>query len=82
MTTKSPKKSEAKLKITRETNIADIVFRYPDTEEILTDFGLHCAGCIASGFDTIETGSKVHSLTDEDIDELVDRLNEVVEHGE
>lgn len=68
--------------ITKDMNLADIVFRYPDVEEVLLDYGLHCSSCIAAGFDTIEVGAKVHQMEDEEIDEMVARMNEVLEHGE
>lgn len=69
-------------KITKDMNLADVIFRYPETAEVLTDYGLHCVGCIASGFDTIEMGAKIHQLSEEEIDEMLERVNEVVETQE
>ena len=69
-------------RITRETNIADLIFKYPNIQEILLDYGLHCAGCIANGFDTVGMGAKAHGMSDSEIDEIVTRVNEVIEHGE
>ncbi len=71
-----------KPKITRDMNLGEVVFRYPIAAEILLDYGLHCVSCIASGFDTIEMGAGVHGMSDEEIDEIVDRLNEAIEHEE
>lgn len=65
-------KTQNKAKIKKEMNLADVVFKYPEVAELLMDYGLHCATCIASGFDTIEMGSKVHGMTDEEIDEMVE----------
>jgi hybrid cluster-associated redox disulfide protein len=68
--------------VTKETNLAELVMEYPDTAEILLDFGLHCVGCFASSFDTIEMGARVHGMSDSEITELIERLNEVVIYGE
>lgn len=74
--------NETKPKITKDMNLAEIVFRYPIAGEILLDYGLHCVGCIASSFDTIEMGAQVHGMSKEEVEEMVDRINEAIEHGE
>ncbi|OGC45279.1 hypothetical protein A2V49_01640 [candidate division WWE3 bacterium RBG_19FT_COMBO_34_6] len=71
-----------KIKITKDMNLADVLFKYPKSAEIFMDYGLHCVGCIASSFDTIEAGAKVHGLLDKDIDEMVTRVNEVILYGD
>ena len=68
--------------ITKEMNLADVVFKYPEVAEVLMDYGLHCVGCIAAGFDTIEMGAQVHQLSDQEIGEMMARANEVVSHSE
>lgn len=68
--------------ITKDMNLAEVVFKFPDVIEIFTDYGLHCVGCFASGFDTIEMGAKIHQLSDEEVDEMVSRANEVAVHHE
>ncbi|MBI4091536.1 DUF1858 domain-containing protein [candidate division WWE3 bacterium] len=65
-------------KITKHDNLGELVERYPQLVEVLLDFGLHCAGCFANSFDTLEMGAKVHGMVDSEIDEMVGRLNEVV----
>lgn len=76
------KKKSDEIKINKEFNLAELVYKYPQTEEVLLDYGLHCVGCIASSFDTIEAGAKVHGMTDEEIDEMLERINEVVNYHE
>lgn len=68
--------------ITKDSNLAELVNAYPETAEVLMDFGLHCVGCIASSFDTIEAGAKVHGMSDEEIAEMLERLNEVANFKE
>ncbi len=71
-----------KPKVTRKDNLAEVIFKYPQAAEVLTDYGLHCVGCFASSFDTINDASVIHSMSDEEIDEMVERVNEVLENGE
>ncbi len=63
-------------------NLGEVVFKYPEAAEVLTDYGLSCVGCFASSFDTIEQGAKIHQLDDEELDEMIERINEVVNNGE
>jgi hybrid cluster-associated redox disulfide protein len=68
--------------ITKDMNLGEVVFKYPEAAEVLTDYGLSCVGCFASSFDTIEQGAKIHQLDDEELDEMIERINEVVNNGE
>ena len=63
-------------------NLGEVVFKYPEAAEVLTDYGLSCVGCFASSFDTIEQGAKIHQLSDEELEEMIERINEVIQHGE
>jgi len=76
------KQPENKKVITKDMNLADVIFKWPETAEIFLDYGLHCVGCVAAGFDTIEVGAKVHNLSEEEIEEMVTRVNEVASHSE
>lgn len=69
-------------KIAKDMNLAKVIDLYPDTAEVLLDYGLHCVGCFANTFDTIEMGAKIHGMSDSEIAEMVDRLNEVVLYNE
>lgn len=68
--------------ITSSTLMGDIVRDYPFlTEIIMRDYGLHCAGCFANTFDTIEGGAKVHGMSEKEVEEMIDHLNkEVIKH--
>ncbi len=78
-TTNSKNKLE---KITKDSNLGEVVRLHPDLAETLLDYGLHCVGCFANEYDTIEMGAKIHGMTDEEVQEMVTRLNEVIETGE
>lgn len=81
MTTNN-KENKTEQLITKDMNMADVIFKYPETAEVFTDYGLHCVGCFASSFDTLEMGAQVHQLSDEEIEEMVERANEVAMHSE
>jgi len=58
--------------ITKKTTIAAVIENYPQTLEILMQFGFHCIGCQMSSLETLEDGAIKHGI---DADELVDALN-------
>ena len=64
------------MKITRKTKLSDLAGNQK-TIEVLFDSGLHCIGCFASQFENLEQGCKGHSMSDEEIDELIKKLNKV-----
>jgi iron-sulfur cluster assembly protein len=73
-------------KITRDMTIDDVFKRFPQKSQKLaqemTNTGLHCVGCSASTWETIEAGMYGHGLSDEDIEDLLGRLNKVLEEKE
>jgi hybrid cluster-associated redox disulfide protein len=75
-------KHEDTVTVTKDMNLGELVAKYPEAAEVILDYGLHCVGCFASSFDTIEAGAKVHGLNDEEIEEMVDRINEVINFKE
>jgi len=66
------------VKITKETNIEQLLEDYPETAEVFMKFGLHCVGCIAATFDTLEQGAKSHGLSDETIEEIIEALQKTI----
>lgn len=70
--TKSPK-------ITGKTKLGDIVEKYPKVAEILADkYQLHCVGCFAAAFETLEQGAKAHGMSKKEIDSLIEEINKIV----
>ncbi len=65
--------------INKDMILGEIVARYPKTAKIMLEYGLHCVGCGANELDTVYAGCKAHGMADEEIDELIDRLNQAVE---
>jgi hybrid cluster-associated redox disulfide protein len=57
----------AQLEISPDTNIRELVADLPIAEEVLSQFGLHCAGCGVNKYETIAQGVKAHGLRVEPI---------------
>ena len=57
----------AQIEISPATNISRLVAELPIAEDVLTEFGLHCAGCGVNKYETIEQGAKAHGLRPEPI---------------
>ena len=65
--------------ITKSLNLGEIVQHYPELVEVLVnDYGLHCVGCLAAAFETLEEGAKAHGFSSKEIAKMVKNLNEIV----
>lgn len=71
--------------ITRQTKIGDVPMANPSKAQLLTeimnDFGIHCAGCGAASFETLEMGVLGHGFSEKDLDKLVADLNKAINEG-
>jgi len=69
--------------IHRQLTIEEILAKFPHKAQRLaqelTNFGLHCVGCHAATWETLEQGMYTHGKSAEEIDELVRRLNALLE---
>ncbi len=68
-------------KITKDMLIGDLVSLYPDAVEPLLEEGVHCIGCGASNFETIEQGLLGHGATEQDVARVIEKLNKAVEEN-
>src|SRR3984885_1578477 len=55
------------VQIAADTNIRELVADLPIAEDVLTQFGLHCAGCGVNKYETIGQGAVAHGLRVEPI---------------
>lgn len=71
-----------KEKIVRTMTIEEVFKRFPHKSQRLaqemSQNGLHCVGCSASTWETIEAGMYGHGMGDDEIDDLLDRLNAIL----
>lgn len=72
-----------KKKIHRHMTIDEILSLFPYKAQRLsqeiTNAGLHCVGCHAATWETLEAGMMGHGMADEAIERLLQRLNALLE---
>lgn len=68
--------------IKKDTLIGEVVDKFPAAVDTLLEEGVHCVGCGAANFETIEQGLAVHGKSDEEIKDIVKRMNEAVKESE
>jgi iron-sulfur cluster assembly protein len=64
--------------ITKDMTIGEMVQQYPSAAEVLMNEGVHCVGCGAAHFETIEQGLAGHGKTEVEIAEVVRKLNDSI----
>ena len=70
---------EIVMKFSKDTKLSEIIEKAPEKVDILLEAGMHCIGCMASQFETLEEACMVHGI---DVDELVQQLNKNEEEKE
>lgn len=69
-------------KISKEMTIENIFSKFPQKSQKLgqaiTNAGLHCVGCGAATWETLETGMLGHGFTEPQIEDLVEKLNAIL----
>ncbi len=71
------KNKKNEILITSDMTIGEAVEQYPPTANVLTAEGIHCVGCGAATYETIEEGLKGHGKTDEQIVKIVKKMNDM-----
>jgi hybrid cluster-associated redox disulfide protein len=66
--------------IARNTIIGDIITDYPFAAEVFMDYGIHCVGCSASSFETLEQGILGHGFSEGELLDIIKELNEIVQN--
>ena len=60
-----------------ETLIGEILSRYPESAQIMEDYGLHCTSCSVNAYEPIKSGAMSHGLGEEVADELISKINDL-----
>ncbi len=68
--------------VTKDMTIGDIVEKYPEAAEIMTKHGLHCIGCHANPYETLEQGSLGHGMSEEEFGMMFEELNNFVKKSD
>lgn len=70
------------MKVTRKTNMNELLMKHPELAGLLVQSGMGCIGCPMSMGETIEEGCEAHGMSDKDIDKLVEKMNKMSEKKE
>jgi hypothetical protein len=62
-------------KLTKNSNLGLVSKKCPKAIELLSGYGLSCAGCFMRSYETVETGAKIHGLTDKEIQKMIREIN-------
>jgi hybrid cluster-associated redox disulfide protein len=65
--------------VNKQMSIAEVVMKWPESAGAFMEAGLHCYGCAAARYETIEQGALAHGI---DPDKLIEAINEVIEETE
>ena len=68
--------------VTKHMILGEVARLFPKSAEIMLEYGLHCVGCFANAFDTLEDAMKIHGLTEQNIGEMVARINKIAVKSE
>ncbi|MBI2129168.1 DUF1858 domain-containing protein [Candidatus Woesearchaeota archaeon] len=59
--------------VTKEMLIGDVVKKYPESIEIMLDYGIQCIGCHVATWETLEQAAAANKA---DINALIRKINE------
>jgi hybrid cluster-associated redox disulfide protein len=63
------------MKITRKTNMNELLMEKPELAGLLLSSGMGCMGCPMAHMETIEDGCMAHGMNSKEIDKFIERLN-------
>jgi len=66
-------------KITKDMHINKILEVKPEAAKLMVKYGIHCIGCAAAHFETLEEGCRAHGMDNLKINELIKEINELKE---
>ncbi len=64
--------------IKKDDLIVKVIREHPETIPVFLDFGVHCIGCAAAQFETVEQGAAAHGIQ---VEELLKALNKAIEEA-
>lgn len=71
-------KTSQKNKITMDMKLDEVIKLYPKSTEIMLEYGLYCVSCPAMAFDTMEDAMKIHGLSEQDMKEMIKKINKII----
>ena len=68
-------------KITRDIMIGELVMNYPQSVEVLFQYGFHCIGCGLSAYETLGQGCLAHGFDEATLDQVIEEIKKAVDEG-
>lgn len=65
-------------KIKKGMTLGEVVQKYPETVQVMFEYGLHCVGCHMAATETIEQGAAAHGLDKKKIGKMLEEMNKAV----
>lgn len=63
--------------ISEDMLVGEVVSKVMGSADVMTKYGLHCVGCGASVFETLEQGSLGHGMPKKEFEKMMRELNEL-----
>ena len=64
--------------ISKDMAIGDVIKNYPEIMPTLQENGIQCIGCHLSPYETLEQGFSGHGKTQEEINNILNKLNDMI----
>jgi len=67
--------------VSKDMTIGEVVGKWPHLAEIMTSYGLHCVGCHANPYESIEQGALGHGMETETFNQMMKDLKKAAAQG-
>lgn len=67
--------------VTKDWTLGEIVATYPSAVEIMLGHGLHCVGCGASYYETLEQGTMGHGMEESELQKILGEINSKIQEN-
>jgi hybrid cluster-associated redox disulfide protein len=61
--------------IKKDERISEILKKKPEAGYIMMKHGIHCVGCHAAMYETLEQGAQMHGMSDKEIESMIKEIN-------
>lgn len=68
--------------VSKEMTFGEVINKFPSAVPVMFEYGLHCIGCHVSAFETIEQGATAHGLSEEQLNEMIEKMNKTIKNKE
>lgn len=65
-------------KVNKNMTLGEAIQKFPESAEIMMNYGLHCIGCHVATWETIEQGALSHGMSDKETDRMIKEINEAI----